>query len=711
MNDRQALLILVIDDDPMMRFLAREALDPCNFRIAEAADGAAGLALVSSLKPDLILLDVQMPVLDGFTTCSRIRGLPFGQNVPVLMMTGLDDVGSIQRAYQVGATDFITKPLNFTLLKFRLYYMLRAKSVSDELRNSEAILAAAQRIARLGHFEFQPEIGFTRWPSYTDEVFGLPGGKSISNVDQLLEIVAPDDRDLVRATFRDCLEAEADARVEYQVQDAAGASRIIQQHLQRQATADGNGCFIGTVQDISERRRAEQQIHDLAFYDRVTGLPNRASLEQHLTNVLATAALQSMEVALLTINLDHFQRFNEHFGHALGNELLHALGRRLTGTLRRDAGGNRIIAGNPDLVAHIAGDEFCMVVAQPDARTVGMGLARRVHECLRLPFSIGGAHLAVTVSIGIAVSSAEASQPEELLRHANLAVNHAKRRGRDNTELYAPDMEARAEQRLSLETKLRQALGTSQITLHYQPKLRTSNLQPTGMEALVRWEHPELGRVSPADFIPIAEDTGLILPLGEWILSEACRQIVAWRELGFSGLICAVNLSAAQFRDQGLPQRIAEILRETGAEPTQLQLELTESLIMQDEHLAQTMLGQLKALGISLAIDDFGTGYSSLSYLKRLPVDIVKIDQSFVRELREGSDDATIVEAVIALAHGLRLKVVAEGVEHRRQLDFLRHHQCDEVQGYLFGKPMPSDAFTTWMAQWKRQPAALSAIR
>ncbi|MGD9601567.1 MAG: putative bifunctional diguanylate cyclase/phosphodiesterase [Gammaproteobacteria bacterium] len=694
MHEEQSPLILIVDDDPMMRFLARETLEPRGFRIAEAENGAECLTLATELRPDLILLDVQMPVLDGFTTCSRLRVLPHCQNTPVLMMTGLDDVGSIQHAYQVGATDFVTKPLNFALLEFRLYYMLRAKGVADQLRSNEALLETAQRIARLGHWEYAPTLGFTRWSRHTDEVLGLPPETTVGSVDALLDYVVPDDRALVRAAFQDCLTRADDAPIEYTVTDCAGVPRIIQQFMQRQAQQDGTVSIIGTVQDITERRRAEQQIHDLAFYDGVTGLPNRTLLEQHLVDVLAAAPGQGLELALLTLNLDHFQRFNEHFGHLVGNELLHAMGRRLTTAIRRDGGSRGHLM---DMLARSAGDEFCLVVAHPDARQAGMQIARRVHDVVRTPFAIKGEQFTVTVSIGLAVADATAQSPEALIRHANLAVNHAKRQGRDHTEAYSPEMETRAEQRLSLETKLRQAIGTDQISLHYQPKLRASTLELTGMEALVRWEHPELGRVSPADFIPIAEETGLILPLGEWILHEACRQVVAWSRLGFTGLVCAVNLSAAQFRDHGLPQRIAQILRDTGAEPAQLQLELTESLVMQDETLGLAMLGQLKALGISLAIDDFGTGYSSLSYLKRLPVDIVKIDQSFVRELSEESDDAAIVEAVIALAHSLRLEVIAEGVEQGPQLEFLRRLGCDEVQGYLLGKPMPGATFTDWL--------------
>jgi diguanylate cyclase (GGDEF)-like protein/PAS domain S-box-containing protein len=696
MSAQQRPLILIIDDDPMMRFLAREALDSSDFRSAEAGDGVTGLALVETLAPELVLLDVQMPGLDGFAVCAELRARPHGQHLPILMMTGLDDVESIRHAYQVGATDFITKPLNFTLLRYRLDYMLRAKVMGDALRTSESTLAAAQRIARLAHWEYRPEHGFTRWSWQTNEVFGLPHDTDLSAVDQLLAIVRDEEQPAVRAAFQNCAEIPSEEPIEYQVRDSSGNVRFIQQHMQRQID-NGTVRFIGTVQDITARRHAEQQIHNLAFYDSVTGLPNLSLLEQRLRELLELTREQSLEVTVLIISVNHFQRFNDHFGHGLTNELLVALGRRLTGTLRREATGLTSLSRTPDVIGRIASDEFCMAIPHANAQVAGTNLARRVHDSLRQPFSIGGEESMVAVTIGVAGSAVEIRYAEELLRYAHLALNHAKRGGRDHTVFYEQSMDARAEQRLSLENKLRQAIGTEQISLHYQPKLRTHDLALIGMEALLRWEHPELGKISPAEFIPIAEETGLIIPLGSWVLREACRQVVAWSNQGITDLVCAVNISAAQFRDGGFPNYVADTLRDTGAPASLIQLELTESLVMQDEKLGLAILNQLKALGLSLAIDDFGTGYSSLSYLKRLPVDTVKIDQSFVRELAEHNDDAAIVEAVVLLAHSLGLKVVAEGVEQKSQLDFLRTRRCDEVQGYLFARPMPSDAFAAWV--------------
>ncbi len=685
----------------MMRFLVRESLEPCGFRVTEASSGQDGLLIAEQTKPAVILLDVQMEGLDGYTVCSRLRVTPFGQHVPILMMTGLDDVDSIQHAYQVGATDFVTKPLNFTLLVFRLHYVLRAKALGDELRAKEATLAAAQRIARLGHWEYVPDNGFTRWHDSANEVLGIPGGTQVTTSTEYRATVVASDQLAVRNYFQKLAHGVLEAPLEYRV-TTLGGTKIIRQHVQPTTQPDGTTVFIGTVQDVTELRSAERQIHDLAYYDQVTGLPNRQALDKHLNEVLAVARQTPLQVAVLLLNLDHFQRINDHLGHSRGNELLKACARRLSSSLRNDGLESRLQPSAYDFIARNSADEFCLVIAQEDVEGGSRALAARMHDNVRRPFLVDDEELQLSASIGVAWSSTELDDGEELLRAANLALHQAKRQGRDTTVFHTAQLNARAKLRLSLETKLRQALGTAQLSLHYQPKFDAHSLALTGMEALLRWEHPELGFVSPAQFIPIAEETSLILPLGDWVLHTACEQLAAWRNAGLGAHACAVNLSAAQFRDPDLPQRIARIINETGISPAQLELELTESLVMRDEAVTNHALTQLRQLGIGLAIDDFGTGYSSLGYLKRLPVDIVKIDQSFVRGLQEGTDDAAIVQAIIALAHSLRLKVVAEGVEQPGQLQLLQRQGCEYVQGFLLARPMPAAAFEQWLREEPR---------
>ncbi len=692
-------LVLIIDDDPLVRLLACEALSNNGFRVVEADNAEDGLRLLELERPDLVMLDVIMPGMDGFTACSRLRVRPHGQHVPVLMMTGLDDVTSIQHAYQVGATDFVTKPLNFTLLEFRLRYMLRAKAMGDELRQSEALLASAQRLAHLGHFAYIPDHGFLIWNLQTHSVLGLGEDRWITSLSELLVHVDADKHDALTHALTIINGSISEDPLEFRLTGADGETRTILQYavLEQQ---DETFRIVGTFQDITQRRRAEQKIHHLAFYDRITGLPNRVMIEKQLGELVREADLTGDGVAALCIDLDHFHRVNDHFGHEIGNELLSAIGRRLCGCVRASEDRPRSNPRAPlaqDLVARSGGDEYCIllpgIVAAADVELV----TQRIRESLQQPFTVVDQEFFITCSIGMAIYPSDGGTTETLLRHAELALAHAKRKGRDCAEFYNPQLNARAQARLTMETNLRAALGTNQLSLHYQPKLRVATGELVGMEALVRWQHPTLGRIAPAEFIPIAEESGLILPLGEWILGQACQQVAEWRKRGLGHLCCAVNLSAAQFRERNLPSMIARILQESHVDASQLQIELTEGLLMKDAGAALIMLRSLRDLGISLAVDGFGTGYSSLNYLKRLPLDVLKIDQSFIRELRDDSDDAAIVEAVIAMAHSLRLGVVAEGVELDHQLEFLRAHRCDEVQGYLFSKPLPAADFLAWV--------------
>jgi diguanylate cyclase (GGDEF)-like protein len=703
-------LVLVIDDDPIDRALVAESLAARGFRIIEAADGGEGLRKIAAARPDLVLLDVMLPDLDGFAVCAALRAEPSGHCLPVLMMTALDDVTSMQRAFHAGATDFVTKPFDPSLLEFRLRFLLRAKAMGDDLRQREALLASAQRIAQLGHFVHAPGRGFSLWSTQTHAVLGLDEQVWITTLDDLLQHVEPADRARVADALALDGERARDEAVEFRIRVGSGDTRTILLHTEREAHEDG-WRVVGTVQNISERRRAEQRIHRLAWYDLVTGLPNRLMLERRLRDYLARAERRGEGVAVVAIDLDRFQRVNHSIGRDAGNGLLDAVGRRLAGSVRASGGraGPDGQAPRPaDFVARSGSDEFCLALPGIAADSDVECVVRRVREALQQPFNLAEQEIVVTSSIGVALYPGDGKSPELLLRHAEVACTHARRRGGDRCEFYAPHLDARAHARLTTETNLRHALGSEQLSLHYQPKVRVATGEVTGMEALVRWEHPTLGRVAPAEFIPIAEESGLILPLGEWIFTEACRQLAEWRRAGLVNLRCAVNLSAAQFRDRRLPERIADALDAARLPPGALQLELTESLVMEDADAARAMLGRLRELGISIAVDDFGTGYSSLHYLKRLPLDVLKIDQTFVRELGTDAGDGAIVEAVIAMARGLRLGVVAEGVELEPQLECLRTLGCEEAQGYLFSKPLPPAQFVEWLRR-RTQPHPLAA--
>jgi diguanylate cyclase (GGDEF)-like protein/PAS domain S-box-containing protein len=700
MNTSTAALCLIVDDDEMLRVLTRAALEAAGFVVEELPDGDNLAEDFRRLRPDVILLDVLMPGLDGFAACAQLRSDPLGAHVPVLMMTGLDDVESINHAYEVGATDFVTKPISFDLLSHRLRYMLRAKSTADALRASEARLALAQRIARLGHWQADARGHFEPWSIETYDVLGLPRSVVIGDLNELARLAIADDRERVEVAFGEALRHGTSFNLEFRIAGSDGDARNLYVVALAENVADAGPRFIGTLQDITERRRAEQQIHQLAYFDAVTGLPNRASIRARLVQALALAKRAERSLAVLSIDLDHFQRINDTLGFASGNELLRAVGERFRAVLR--ASDSLTSLGDTltlETVGRAAGDEFIALLPDIASAEDAAVVARRLRSALNEPFAIADQEIYARMSIGISVFPDDGGSADDLLKHADSALAQAKREGRDCYQFFTAALNARAFKRLTVEMHLRRALERDQFMVYFQPKLRASDLAVVGFEALVRWLHPDLGRVSPAEFIPIAEETGLIVPIGEWVLSHAARQLAAWDRAGRTPVSCAVNLSAIQFRVKDLHPRLARVVSDSGIDASRIDLELTESALMEDGQAAIRTLHELKSHGFGIAVDDFGTGYSSLSYLKRLPIDVLKIDQSFVRELGAGGEDAAIVSTIISMARSLNLKVVAEGVEQPTQLEFLRAQGCDELQGYLFSAPLPAAEITAWVDQ------------
>jgi diguanylate cyclase (GGDEF)-like protein/PAS domain S-box-containing protein len=457
--------------------------------------------------------------------------------------------------------------------------------------------------------------------------------------------------------------------------------------------ADGRALYYeGTVEDITERKRYQAELEFQATHDALTGLPNRGLLEDRLRQAIGFAHRTGSLVAVAFIDLDRFKVINDSLGHGSGDELLVRVSRRIRGALREI-----------DTVARQGGDEFVVVLAeQPTVESVVAVVERIIAEVAQ-PVTIDGRELYVTCSVGVALYPNDGGDVTTLLRNADAAMFSAKERGRNSFQFYAPNMNALALERLALEGSLRRATEREEFEVHYQPRVDIRSRKIVGMEALVRWRDAELGFVPPAKFIPVAEEANLINQIGEQVLRAACRQARYWVDLGFDELSVSVNLSARQFRQGRLVETIRSALAETGLEAERLELELTESTIMGHGQEFVAMLAELKSLGVRVAIDDFGTGYSNLSYLSRFPIDALKIDRSFVSEVATDQQHALLAKAVISLGHSLRLKVVAEGVETAEQLDFLRHHGCDEVQGYFFSRPVPPEEFERMLARW---PAA-----
>jgi len=429
---------------------------------------------------------------------------------------------------------------------------------------------------------------------------------------------------------------------------------------------------------LKQRRRMEDQVNHMAFHDELTSLPNRLLLSQRLDRALTSHRRAGAQLAILFLDLDRFKVINDSLGHEFGDVLLRKVAERLRAQSREG-----------DTVARMGGDEFVLLIENHGDIAAVSTRAQRLVEQLSAPYMLGSKECHVTVSIGISVFPTDGNDAQTLLKAADVAMYRAKDTGRDNYLFYSAAMNVHTAERLELEFDLRHALERQEFLLHYQPKVEMATGLITGIEALLRWNHPRRGLISPMDFIPLAEETGLIVAIGEWVLATACARTKKWQDQGISRLSVAVNLSARQFADPMLLPKLTRIIRASGLDPSSLELEITESLVMSHGESCVAVLQKLKSLGVRIAIDDFGMGYSSLAYLKRFPIDTIKIDRSFIRDIPADSDDKNITRAIIAMAHGLRLRVVAEGVETVEQLNFLRSQRCDIVQGYFLHRPLP----------------------
>ena len=455
---------------------------------------------------------------------------------------------------------------------------------------------------------------------------------------------------------------------------------------------------------LKEKRRYKEQLEELlqqrtaevdwlAYYDTVTQLPNRALFEDRVTQAVSIAKATGQSLGVLFISLDQFKKVNDSLGHGPGDSLLREFAERLKSCIQKS-----------DTVARFGNDEFALLRTQINGTKDVIETIASLSQVLKFSFDLPGHEVYATASVGVSLFPMDGEDSHTLLKNAGAALYKAKKSGGANYQFFTADMHDLATSRLALETSLRRAIQNEEFLIHYQPRVSIDSLAMTGVEALVRWQHPQLGLVSPSEFIPLAEDTGLIIPIGEWVLRQACEQNRRWQDQGFAPIQMAVNISARQFHDQELSQTVIRILRDSGLAPGHLELELTESSIMQNAEFAADVLTRWKRMGINISIDDFGTGFSSLASLKRLPIDALKIDQSFVRDATTDQDDGAIVMAIITLAHNLRLRVVAEGVETEEQLRFLQLLRCDEIQGYFFSKPLLPEAFVSLFDSAAKSP-------
>jgi diguanylate cyclase (GGDEF)-like protein/PAS domain S-box-containing protein len=687
--------ILIADDEAQIREVLHELLGD-DYECREVGSAEEALGVVRQETFDLVLSDIMMGGITGLQMVPQV--LELSPDTVVIMISGEQNIESAIEALRAGAFDYITKPFDLrhveaavkralehqALRRSKRYYENFLEEIvkqrTTELNKANQTLSALVQASPLAIFVQDIEGKVILWNPAAREMFGWSEAEVINHP---FPLVPEERRETFRAGYEGALEGKT--VTDYQTRRSRKDGTMIDVNVWMTALFDAGGEISGImaiVADITERKQSEARINYLAYHDTLTGLANRVSFEEHLAAAINSAESNRATLAVLFLSLDRFKKFNDTLGHIVGDQLLKGVAERLKLALREG-----------DTVARFGSDEFSFLLTQIKEETDAEGRAREFQSILDRPFHIEAHELYVTCSIGIGLYPADGRDAQELLKSAGAALYRAKQAGGSNYQFFTADMSERALQRLSLENQLRRGLERKEYRVYYQPQVNIDTGQITGMEALVRWQHPERGLVAPAEFIPLAEDTGLIAPLGEWVLRTACAQTRVWHTGGFQKLHVAVNLSPRQFQQPDLVLMIKRILKETGLDATCLELEVTESSVMKNAETAISTLRELKAMGIRISIDDFGSGYSSLSYLKNLPIDVLKIDQSFVRDMTTDPKDAAIVMAIIQLAHSLQLQVKAEGVETEDQLRFLRLLRCDEMQGYLFCTPLPADSF------------------
>jgi diguanylate cyclase (GGDEF)-like protein/PAS domain S-box-containing protein len=691
-SEQLSSLVLVADDDPMIRLSAEQALSSSSFKVVQAKDGKEALEIFSAKTPDLILCDVMMSSIDGFELCALIRATKQGEHLPIVMMTGLNDSKSIQRAFSVGATDFCEKPVNWELLQYKLSYILRASSTFSKLQVSEERYSLVARGANDGLWDWDcvnDRVYFsTRWKSmlgFSEDAIGNDPQEWISRIH-------PDDRNSVIAE----LEAHRNGKTshfesEYRMKHADDGYRWMM--CKSLAVRDGNHIanrMAGSQTDITDRKQAEEKLVFDAVHDPLTGLPNRILFLDRLSHCIdLSSRRKNYNFAVLYLDLNRFKIINDSLGHLLGDRLLVEVGSRIRQVVRKG-----------DTLSRLGGDEFAILCEDIGDISVATSLANRIQKEFLEPVDLEGQKVVVGCSIGLTESSLGYERPEDMLRDADTAMYRAKLRAGSGYEIFDVTMHEKAMNVLQIESDLRQALESEQFDVYYQPIVRIDEEVVSGFEALVRWVHPQRGLLLPDEFIDVAIESRLIVPLGRWVMAQACRQMQSWKEqwAEASNWTISVNLSAPELAQPDLIPSMYEIIDESGLDPKYLKLEITEtSLIQNSSHALQTM-HTLRARGIHLSIDDFGTGHSSFSYLHDFPFDELKIDRTFISELDSRSDKQQIVNAIVSLAHNLGMKVVAEGSASGAIYESLRDASCEYAQGFSIMEPRTASEITRSIA-------------
>jgi diguanylate cyclase (GGDEF)-like protein/PAS domain S-box-containing protein len=673
-------VILVVDDDRLMQAMLQDALSAAGFETVLASDGDSALASFRVSRPDLILLDMIMPGRDGCQTCQEIRSLPGGEYTPILMITGLDNAESIHRSFEAGATDFIAKPFNPELLAHRVRYMLRASHTVIRLAESQA------RLEMLKTAVDSLPIGITFSDVNGRIVYSNPAEAQMHGY-EVNELIGTEARKFSTSDRSRPITAEQLQELGVWSRESINVRKNGEEftaQLTSISVCDGEANYLGiitTCEDISFRKNAEEKIHQLAYYDIVTGLPKRGMFLERLHQSLTQAQRDREKVNLIFLDLDNFKDVNDTQGHDIGDKLLRSVAVRLSACMRES-----------DVLARLGGDEFVVVCPSVASQDCVATVVQRIQAIFADPFEIEGLQLYSSASIGIAVYPDDSQDASTLFRCADTAMYQAKNDGRAQFRFFSAELNQKITQRVALENSLRQGLDRQEFFLHYQPLWDIKTSRMAGIEVLLRWQSSDYGLMQPSTFISLLEDSGLINSVGEWVLRTACTQMREWTAVEHQSLKMAVNISGKQLKHPRFLEILTTIIAETGVDPANLELEFTESVIMENVENTVEIFRKLKEIGIQLSIDDFGTGYSSLNYLKHFPVDRIKIDRSFVTDVHHNHSDSAIIEAIVSMAQSLNLRVVAEGVENSDQLHSLAKLGCDEVQGFYLAMPMHADS-------------------
>jgi diguanylate cyclase (GGDEF)-like protein/PAS domain S-box-containing protein len=702
-NDQR---ILIVDDDPVVLKSLKDLLAFRGFTPDVAIGGKEAIVCLNQTEYDLVLLDLHMPYVNGHDVMEHIKS----QNIEtsIIIVSGETSFEAAKNACSMGAYDFLRKPYATDELIITINNALKEKRLQKQNRQIQKQLSESERLHRYivntspdiiyildqdGHFTFINErietlLGFTK-----EEVVGKHYSYLVHHDDLEQAKYVFNERRIGKRAARNIelrLKCKDDGKTRHFCNRTLSIElSAMGMYTEERASRKNYMGTYGIARDITERKIAEETINFQAYHDLLTRLPNRALLQDRLSLAINQAKRNHEHLAVMFLDLDRFKNINDSLGHMIGDELLQQVSVRLKECIREG-----------DTLSRFGGDEFTLLLPKlTDARDNAAHLAEKITETLKQPFNVDGHELYVSASIGISLYPQDGGHFDTLIKHADIAMYHAKSQGKNGYQFYSNEMNTPYFEKMSLETGIHRALDNQEFSLVYQPQINLQTGDIVGVEALLRWEHPEHGTISPSEFIPFAEESGMIVDIGYWVIKSACAELSKWRIAGLPEIRISINISTRQLMENDIVQNIIEIIRDYDVPGHCLELEITENSIMEDMDSVVRKLKELNQHGIKVAIDDFGTGYSSLSYLHKLPIHTLKIDRTFIKESRVHKDDNTIINTIVAMAKGLDLNVIAEGVETQSQLDYLREIECCEAQGFLFGKPLPPKVITQLLIQ------------